>query len=142
MASKTATDIEELRSLILGLDTKIDRRFDSLEQRTDGLEQRIDGIEKRIDKLETTIQLGFTEVKGEFKRIDERINGVEKRLDDTRVTLESKINDTRVALESQISVTNARLNAITIGFFGMAGILITGLLIVLGKVVFFPTNLS
>ncbi|MGK7925359.1 MAG: DUF4164 domain-containing protein [Spirulina sp.] len=128
MASKTETDIEELRNLILALDTKIEKRFDQQE--------------KRIDNLETTIKVGFTEVKGDFKRLDERINGVEKRLDDTRLTLESKINDTRSTLESQISVTNARLNAITIGFFGMAGILMTGLLTILSKVVFFPNNLS
>ena len=150
MASKTATDIEELRNLILALDTKIEKRFDQQE--------------KRIDELETTIKVGFTEVKGEIKRLDERINSVEQRfserinsveqrIDDTRSTLEKQINDTRSTLEreinntrstleSQITITNARLNTITIGFFGIVGILVTGILTVLGKLVFFPNNLS
>ena len=135
MASKTETEIEELRQLILAMDIK---------------------AERRMDRLEKIIEVGFTEVKGEIKRLDERIGHVEKRIDDTN----QRIDDTRISLEKQmqqmqsslekridstdrrIDDTNAGLNSITIGFLGIVGILVTGILTVLGKLVFFPSSLS
>ncbi|MEA5472600.1 hypothetical protein VB714_27300 [Spirulina sp. 06S082] len=142
MASKTETEIEELRQLILAMDLK---------------------AEKRMDRLEKIIEVGFTQVNGEIKRIDERIGHVEKRIDDTN----QRIDDTRSSLEKQmqqmqsslekriddtnqriddtnqrIDDTNTRLNSITIGFFSIVGILVTGMLTVLGKLVFFPNPLS
>ncbi len=153
MASKTETDIEELRQLILAMDIK---------------------AEKRMDRLERIIEVGFTQVNGDIKRLDEKISHVEKRIDDTRSSLEKRlddtnkriddtnkrIDDTRASLEKQIEMTraslekqindtnqrigdtNARLNSITIGFLGIVGILVTGILTVLSKVVFFPNTLS
>ena len=135
MASKTENEIEELRQLILAMDIK---------------------AERRMDRLEKIIEVGFTEVKGEIKRLDERIGHVEKRMEDTRFSLEKKIDDTRFSLEKRIDDTNqriddtnqriddtnARLNSVTIGFFGIVGILVTGMLTVLGKLVFFSNSLS
>lgn len=139
MANKTETEIEELRQLILAMDIK---------------------AEKRMDRLEKIIEVGFTQVNGEIKRLDERIGHVEKRMEDAQSSLEKKIEDTRFSLEKRIDVTNqriddtksslekqveannARLNSITIGFFGIVGILVTGMLTIVGKVVFFPNSLS
>ena len=146
MASKTETEIEELRQLILAMDIK---------------------AEKRMDRLERIIEVGFTQVNGDIKRLDEKISHVEKRIDDTRSSLEKRlddtnkriddtnkrIDDTRASLEKQIETTksslenriddtNARLNSITISFLGLVGILVTGILTVLSKVVFFPNTLS
>ncbi|MBP0020754.1 MAG: DUF4164 domain-containing protein [Cyanobacteria bacterium SBLK] len=116
--------------------------------------------EKRMDRLEKIIEVGFTQVNGEIKRLDERIGHVEKRMEDAQSSLEKKIEDTRFSLEKRIDVTNqriddtksslekqveannARLNSITIGFFGIVGILVTGMLTIVGKVVFFPNSLS
>ncbi|WP_204105374.1 MULTISPECIES: hypothetical protein, partial [Spirulina sp. CCY15215] len=138
-ASKAETEIEELRQLILAMDLK---------------------AEKRMDRLEKIIEVGFTQVNGEIKRIDERIGHVEKRIEDTRFSLEKRLDDTnkriddtrsslgkqidgtKSSLEKQIEATNARLNSITIGFFGIVGILVTGILTVLGKLVFFSNPLS
>ena len=142
MASKTETDIDDLRQLILAMDIK---------------------AERRMDRLEKIIEVGFTEVKGEIKRLDERIGHVENRINDTNRRIDDtnqRVNDTRVSLEKQmekmqsslekqigdtnqrIDDTNARLNSITIGFLGIVGILVTGILTVLGKLVFFPSSLS
>ncbi|MEA5471281.1 hypothetical protein VB714_20590, partial [Spirulina sp. 06S082] len=60
MASKTETEIEELRQLILALDLKQEKRIDSL----------ANTLEKKIDSLATKVEVGFTEVKGEIKRLD------------------------------------------------------------------------
>ncbi|WP_348539799.1 MULTISPECIES: hypothetical protein [Spirulina sp. CCY15215] len=102
-----------------------------------------------MDSLATKVEVGFTEVKGEIKRLDERVGHVEKRIDDTKSSLEKRIDntnqridDTKSSLEKQIESTNSRLNSITIGFFGIVGILVTGILTVLGKLVFFPNPLS
>jgi septal ring factor EnvC (AmiA/AmiB activator) len=79
MASVTQTNLEELKDLILG----INQRFDSLENRLLQLEQRV--------------EIGFTEIKGELKRIDERINSLEQRIEDTN----SRIDDSRSSLEKK-----------------------------------------
>ena len=142
MASKTETEIEELRQLILAMDIK---------------------AEKRMDRLERIIEVGFTQVNGDIKRLDEKIGHLDKRIDDTnrriddtRASLEKQIGETRASLEKRIDDTNqriddtnqriddtnSRLNTITLGFFGIVGILVTGMLTVLGKLVFFSNTLS
>ncbi|WP_348539806.1 MULTISPECIES: hypothetical protein [Spirulina sp. CCY15215] len=102
-----------------------------------------------MDSLATKVEVGFTEVKGEIKRLDERVGHVEKRMDDTnqriddtRVSLEKQMEKTQSSLEKRIDDTNARMNSITIGFLGIVGILVTGILTVLGKLVFFSNPLS
>ena len=46
-------------------------------------------INSRFEQLDKKIEVGFAEVKGEIKRLDERINGVETRLDSVDKRLDS-----------------------------------------------------
>lgn len=133
MSSTTGTEIGELKDLILGLERNLD---------------------KKIDNLDRKVEIGFTQVQGEFKRLDERINSVEKQIEesnkrfDERITsvenqIEIQINDVKERLNDNNKMTestNNRLNSITIGFFGIIGVLVTGLLTFVGKLVFFPSN--
>ncbi|MFM6438920.1 MAG: DUF4164 domain-containing protein, partial [Microcystis panniformis] len=54
--------------------------------------------------------------KGDIKALDAKVTGLEKRVDDL----------------------NARVNITTIGFLSIVGILVTGMLTIAGKTVFFP----
>lgn len=78
-------------------------------------------INSRFNELEK----GQTEIKGEIKTLDAKMQGIEKRIDDTN----KRIDD-----------LNGRLNIMTIGFLSIVGVLVTGILGIIGKVVFFSSN--
>lgn len=122
MSSTTGTEIGELKDLILGLGRNLDKK--------------IDDLDCKIDHLDHKMEVGFTQVQGELKRLDERINSVEKQIEIQIEDVKERLNDTNKMIESN----NNRLNAITIGSFGIVGVLVTGLLTVVGKLVFFPSN--
>ncbi|GFE68574.1 DUF4164 domain-containing protein [Chroococcus sp. FPU101] len=83
------------------------------------IEQRFDAVESRLDRLETKVQdLAISVVK-----IESKVDGLEKRIDDTIKPIDS---------------VDARLNTFTIGFFSIFGVFVTGVLTVIGKIVFFP----
>jgi archaellum component FlaC len=75
-------------------------------------------IETRLTNLENSaraIEGSLGEIKGDIKALDSKVVGIEKRIDDL----------------------NARVNITTVGFLSIVGILVTGMLGILGKVVFF-----
>ncbi|TRV42844.1 MAG: DUF4164 domain-containing protein [Microcystis panniformis Mp_MB_F_20051200_S9] len=76
-------------------------------------------IESRLTNLENgqkAIENSLGEIKGDIKALDAKVTGLEKRVDDL----------------------NAQVNIITIGFLSIVGILVTGMLTIAGKTVFFP----
>jgi hypothetical protein len=73
-----------------------------------------DLINLRFDKLSEDI----TDIKVNLAKIESKTDGLEKRVDDI----------------------NGRLNIMTIGFLSIVGVLVTGILGVVGKFVFFPTK--
>jgi peptidoglycan hydrolase CwlO-like protein len=77
-------------------------------------------IESRLTTLENgqkAIKKDLGEIKGDIKALDAKVTGLEKRFDDP----------------------NGRVNITTIGFLSIVGILVTGMLTIVGKTVFFPS---
>ena len=86
----------------------------SIEEILKGIESKFDKIDQKLDKAISRIE----SLEVGQARVEEKVTGLEKRLDDT----------------------NSRLNSVFIGFVSIFGILVTGLLTVVGKLVFFPGN--
>lgn len=94
------------------LEDLIINRFSDLDRKLNELESRFDKVDSRLEKLSeesNAIRVDLATVKGEAI-------GTNKRIDDL----------------------NTRLNTFTLGFLSIVGILVTGILGIVGKVVFFP----
>ncbi len=87
-------------------------------------------INSRFEQLDKKIEVGFVEVKGEIKRLDERINGVETRLD----SVDKRLDSVDKRLER---LETSQKNQI----WALIGILGTALLGLTSKILFFPGNL-
>ncbi|MCZ8047286.1 MAG: DUF4164 domain-containing protein, partial [Microcystis sp. LE19-41.2A] len=64
----------------------------------------------------TKLEIGQSEIRGDIKALDSKVMEIEKRIDDL----------------------NVRVNISNNGFLGIVEILVTGILGILGKIVFFP----
>jgi uncharacterized membrane protein YgaE (UPF0421/DUF939 family) len=89
--------------------TRIEGKIDSYQK---DVSQKFDKIEERLTKLE----IGQSELKGDIKALDSKLIETDKRINDL----------------------NGRLNITSNAFLGIVGILVTGILTILGKIVFFP----
>ena len=89
--------------------TRIEGKIDSYQK---DVSQKFDKIEERLTKLE----IGQSELKGDIKALDSKLIETEKRINDL----------------------NGRLNITSNAFLGIVGILVTGILGILAKIVFFP----
>jgi predicted nucleic acid-binding Zn-ribbon protein len=89
--------------------TRIEGKIDSYQK---DVSQKFDKIEERLTKLE----IGQSELKGDIKALDSKVIETEKRINDL----------------------NGRLNVTSNAFLGIVGILVTGILGILAKIVFFP----
>jgi len=89
--------------------TRIEGKIDSYQK---DVSQKFDKIEERLTKLE----IGQSELKGDIKALDSKVIETEKRINDL----------------------NGRLNITSNAFLGIVGILVTGILGIHGKIVFFP----
>lgn len=89
--------------------TRIEGKIDSYQK---DVSQKFDKIEERLTRLE----IGQSELKGDIKALDSKVIETEKRINDL----------------------NGRLNVTSNAFLGIVGILVTGILTILGKIVFFP----
>lgn len=67
-------------------------------------------------------------------RTDEQL----KAINNTIAQLDKRIDQRFDQVDKQIDSVNARLNTFRLGFLGTVGVLVTGLLGIVGKVVFFP----
>ena len=90
--------------------TRIEGKIDSYQK---DVSQKFDKIEERLTKLE----IGQSELKGDIKALDSKVIETEKRINDL----------------------NGRLNITSNAFLGIVGILVTGILTILGKIVFFSS---
>ncbi|KAB0243997.1 DUF4164 domain-containing protein [Microcystis aeruginosa EAWAG127a] len=89
--------------------TRIEGKIDSYQK---DVSQKFDKIEERLTKLE----IGQSELRGDIKALDSKVIETEKRINDL----------------------NGRLNITSNAFLGIVGILVTGILSILAKIVFFP----
>jgi CHASE3 domain sensor protein len=93
---------------------------DLINTRFSELDRKIDGIDKKLD-------IHIVRTDEQLKAINNTLAQMDKRTD-------QRFDDTN----RRIDGINTRLNTITLGFFSIIGILVTGLLGIVGKVVFFP----
>jgi tetrahydromethanopterin S-methyltransferase subunit G len=76
-------------------------------------------------------------INSKFEQVDRKFEKVFEELTDIKVdiaTLKTDVN----AVNKRLDSVDNRLNTITLGVFGTIGVLVTGLLTFIGKVVFFP----
>ena len=48
-------DIHDLKTHVMGMEDRINERFDGVESRLDGVESRLDGVESRLDSVESKL---------------------------------------------------------------------------------------
>ncbi|MBL1210969.1 hypothetical protein [Geminocystis sp. GBBB08] len=76
-------------------------------------------------------------INSKFEKIDNKFERVFEELTDIKVdiaTLKTEVSTINKRLDS----VDNRLNTVTLGVFGLIGVLVTSLLTFVGKVVFFP----
>jgi peptidoglycan hydrolase CwlO-like protein len=110
MTAVTENDVKRLEDLILGLANG----QKAIENRLTAIDSSLEGIKSDI----TALAIGQAEIKGEIKAVDSRITGLKERTDDL----------------------NGPINIITVGFLGIFGVLVTALVSIVGKIVFFSGN--
>lgn len=70
-------------------------------------------------------------------RLDQKIDHIQKDLTDIKIDVQRLKTENEQIVKRLDSVDN-RLNTVTLGVFGLVGVLVTGLLTFVGKFVFFP----
>ncbi|MFN6011617.1 MAG: coiled-coil domain-containing protein [Microcystis sp.] len=82
------------------------------------INQKLDNLQKDV----TDIKIELSEVKGEIKRLEEKIDGIEKRLegkiDGSEKRLEGKIDGLEKRLENQEFVSRGILVALIVTILG------------------------
>jgi chromosome segregation ATPase len=113
MSTVTESDLKRLEDLIVTRFSDLDRKLDIHIIRTD---ERFNTLDER------------------FRSIDERFKSIDQRFDDLNQQMNQRFDDTN----RRIDENSARLNTFSLGFLGIVGVLVTGLLGIVSKVVFFP----
>jgi hypothetical protein len=72
-----------------------------------------------------------------FDKLSENITDIKEDITDLKVGL-GKIESKTEGLEKRVDDINGQLNIMTIGFLSIVGVLVTAILGMLGKLVFFP----
>lgn len=83
-------------------------------------------LEIKIDHLQsdmTDVKIDTEKLKSQNEQIVKRLESVDKRFD---------------SVDKRFDNVENRLNSMTIGFFGIVDVLVTGLLGIIGKLAFFP----
>lgn len=94
-----------------------------------------DLINTRFNDLEKKLDLHIVRADERFKAIDQRFDGVEQKMAQGFQQVEKRLDDTNKRIDN----VDSRLNTFTIGFFGVFGVFVAGLITLIGKIVFFPT---
>jgi hypothetical protein len=89
----------DLRDLIIALDQKVDRRFESLDHRLESFDRRFESLERRLESFDRR-----------FESVDRRFESLEQRFD-------SKFN-------RLITIQLTTLVALVAGLFGTVGALL------------------
>ncbi len=96
-----------------------------------------------LKELKDLINNRFDEIKQEFNGIDKRLTVIETRMDEWRPSI-SKISDLADVkadirnIDKRLDEFNSRFNIMTLGFLSIIGVLVTGVLGAIAKLVFFP----
>ncbi len=97
--------------------------------------------ENDLQRLESLINSKFekvfeelTTIKIDMATLKESQNSLNTRIDETN----KRIDEVKEATNKRLDSIDTRLNTVTLGVFGIIGVLVTGLLTFVGKFVFFP----
>jgi predicted nuclease with TOPRIM domain len=86
-----------------------------------------------------------TVTENDLKELKDLLNGrfdrLENKIQDMEIKL-GKIEEKTAGLDKRLDDLNSRFNIMTIGFLSIIGVLVTGVLTVIAKLVFFPASLN
>ncbi len=152
MTTTSETELKELKDLINSQFGQLDKKISDLDKKIDigitQLDKKIDvgitQLDKKVDvsitelnkkidlnitQLSQKIDIGITEIKGDMRRIedklDAKIEGIDKRLTD---------------LNNKVDKLEGRVNVEVNWFLGIITGLVSVLLTALVKLIFFPFN--
>ncbi len=94
---------------------------------TQTIEVNLVDVLNRLERKIDHIQDDLTEVKIDVEKLKTQNEQIVKRIDTIETNLSKRLDN----------VEN-RLNTMNLGFLGLVGVLVTGLLTVIGKITFFP----
>jgi chromosome segregation ATPase len=124
MATVTESELKELKDFISQQFQQVNLQFEQVNSKLNELaigqarlEERVSGLEKQLEERISSLE----------KRFEERISGLENRLDD----MNNRFND-----------FSNRLNIMTVGFLGILGVFVTGILPIIRKIGIFLQPLS
>src|SRR6266849_2491918 len=94
--------LDRVQNLILGLEQKINSRFDGVDARFDGVDARFDGVDARFDGVDAR-----------FERVENRLQSVETKLDSMsrEVTLNNQLLAPFIAWSHRVEDEVIRLSA-------------------------------
>jgi hypothetical protein len=88
-----------LKSLIDGLENRMNQRFENLENRLDGLENRFDGLENRFERLESRFEGLETRMNQRFEGLEHRMEGLENGMKQVLQGIEFLANNQQTTAE-------------------------------------------
>ena len=117
-------DVGELRTLVVQLDAKVDRRIDGLDGRFDAIDRRFEAVDRRFDAIDRR----FEAVDQRFATIDQRFAAIDQRfaaIDQRFAAIDRRFHD----LEGQIAALDQKLSR---QFLWTMGVLTTVFVSVIG----------
>lgn len=112
-----------------------------------GLNRIIEGFnmstitDSDLKDLRDLINSKFEQIDRKFERVFDELTTIKvdiATLKEGQKSIDKRLDETKEALSQRLDSVETRLNTVTLGVFGIIGVLVTGLLTFVGKVVFFP----
>jgi uncharacterized protein (DUF3084 family) len=111
-------DVGELRTLVVQLDAKVDRRIDGLDGRFEAIDRRFEAVDRRFDAIDQR----FAAIDQRFATIDQRFAAIDRRFHD----LEGLIASLDQKLSRQFLWTMGVLTTVFVSVIGtLLGVVLT-----------------
>ena len=111
-------DAGELRTLVVQLDAKVDRRIDGLDGRFEAIDRRFEAVDRRFDAIDQR----FAAIDQRFATIDQRFAAIDRRFHD----LEGLIASLDQKLSRQFLWTMGVLTTVFVSVIGtLLGVVLT-----------------
>ena len=79
-------------------------------------------------------------INSKFEQVDRKFERVFDELTTIKIDI-ATLKEGQNGLNKRLDSVDTRLNTVTLGVFGIIGVLVTALLTFVGKVVYFPNNI-
>jgi chromosome segregation ATPase len=83
VVSHFSKQIDGLHGEIVGLDAKMERRFDRVDEKFDRVDERFERIDERFERIDER----FERIDERFDRVDERFQGLERELTEVKISV-------------------------------------------------------